>query len=307
MPNQPWSAEHPLDADRVRALLTDHYPDLPVRDVRYLAEGWDSQAFEIDHTWVFRFPKRALIQDDLKIEAALLPHLSAHLARIGLRVPVFDFVGQPSARFPFLFAGYRKILGLEATEVPVDEVPVEPLCKQIGAALTAIHSFPADRARALGVREDMASRLIGSMRDRALARLPELAPALTPALVAQVRDALAEIPPEYDGPRVLVHNDLHHEHLLLDPATRLLVGIIDWGDVGLGDPAVDLCGIHAWLGADAVRHVVSAYAAPLDPHALDRTRYRALCLGVFIGVHGVLTSAEDELAQARRALTLALA
>lgn len=306
MPNLPWSADHALDADRVRALLTDHYPDLLVRDVRFLAEGWDSQAFEIDRTWVFRFPKRANIQDDLRVEAALLPHLSAHLARIGLRIPVFDFVGQPSALFPYLFAGYRKIAGREATQVPVDEVPVEPLCKQLGAALTAIHAFPADRARALGVPEDMPSRRLAPMRDRALECLPRAATVLDAALIERARESLAELPPEYEGPRVLVHNDLHHEHVLLDPASHLLVGLIDWGDVALGDPAVDLCGIHAWLGVDAVRQVLAAYAVPLDPGALERSRWRAVCLGLFVAAHGAQTSSSTDAAYAHRALTLSL-
>jgi aminoglycoside phosphotransferase (APT) family kinase protein len=38
---------------------------------------------------------------------------------------------------------------------------------------------------------------------------------------------------------VVVHGDFHMRHLLLDDR-RALAGVIDWGDVHRGDPAVDL-------------------------------------------------------------------
>jgi aminoglycoside phosphotransferase (APT) family kinase protein len=309
MTTQPWGADRPLDERLVRALLADRYPDLPVRDVRFLAEGWDSQAFEIDGTWVFRFPKRADIQNDLRVEASLLPHLATHLARVGVRIPVFDFVGQPSDLFPYLFAGYRKLIGVQGTELPVDEVPVDRLCTQLGAALAAVHAFPVERARALGVPEELVSRRLGVMRDRALARLSDAAPALDAAVVASARAALtpALTPPEFAGQPVLVHNDLHEEHFLFDLATRDLVGIIDWGDVALGDPAVDLCGVFAWLGMPAAARLAAAYGAALDPGALERTRYRALCLGVYLTAFGVMTGDQLDVERGRRALALALA
>jgi aminoglycoside phosphotransferase (APT) family kinase protein len=40
----------------------------------------------------------------------------------------------------------------------------------------------------------------------------------------------------------LIHADLGPEHLLCDDSGRL-VGVIDWGDVAVGDPALD----YAWL------------------------------------------------------------
>ena len=44
----------------------------------------------------------------------------------------------------------------------------------------------------------------------------------------------------------LVHGDLYARHLLVDPAHQL-AGVIDWGDVHLGDPAVDLMIVSTFL------------------------------------------------------------
>jgi hypothetical protein len=149
MTTQPWGADRPLDETRVRALLTDSYPDLPVRDVRFLAEGWDSQAYEIDGTWIFRFPKRADIQKDLEVEASLLPHLAAHLARVGIRHrlnlgvrhraprPLEERSVQCLLRAARFGDGCQLLPQVVKAQVIVgdDESPVRPALEQVEAAV----------------------------------------------------------------------------------------------------------------------------------------------------------------------------
>jgi aminoglycoside 2''-phosphotransferase len=47
------------------------------------------------------------------------------------------------------------------------------------------------------------------------------------------------------APCALLHSDLKPDHVLHDPASGQLTGVLDWGDVSLGDPDFDLavCGI----------------------------------------------------------------
>ena len=61
---------------------------------------------------------------------------------------------------------------------------------------------------------------------------------------------------------VLVHNDVSAEHILLDEAARAITGVIDWGDVAIGDPAVDLAGVFHWGGPAFVDAVLQAYRGP---------------------------------------------
>ena len=61
-------------------------------------------------------------------------------------------------------------------------------------------------------------------------------------------------------PTVLRHGDVHPEHTLVD-ADGAVVGIIDWTDAGLGDPASDfLDPRHAFGGAFGDR-LLAAYLA----------------------------------------------
>jgi aminoglycoside phosphotransferase (APT) family kinase protein len=73
---------------------------------------------------------------------------------------------------------------------------------------------------------------------------------------------------------VLVHGDLHVRHLLLDGDLGA-AGVIDWGDVCLADPAVDLAMAYAAFGGPARSALLDAYGG------VDAEReLRARCLAV---------------------------
>lgn len=49
------------------------------------------------------------------------------------------------------------------------------------------------------------------------------------------------------------------EHILLDSTGREVTGIIDWCDIAIGDPAVDLTGLFHWCGELFPRSGLSNY------------------------------------------------
>ena len=107
---------------------------------------------------------------------------------------------------------------------------------------------PLDR----GVRERLAASVaLADIADRVL---------------AVWEDAVAA--PAYDGPPVWIHGDLMAGNLLLDHGR--LAAVIDWGGLGTGDPAPDLCPAY-WLFDDAVRAEYVA-AVGYDEATLRRAR-----------------------------------
>jgi aminoglycoside phosphotransferase (APT) family kinase protein len=85
----------------------------------------------------------------------------------------------------------------------------------------------------------------------------------TRAWVAATRDAfLAELA-RAGGPVALLHHDLATEHILVDPAGAWITGVIDWGDVWIGDPAMDLAGFAHACDAATLDAVLAAYG-PTD-------------------------------------------
>ena len=91
--------------------------------------------------------------------------------------------------------------------------------------------------------------------------------------VDELLDDGARLPPPAAEP-VLAHGDLHVRHLLLDDDLGA-AGVIDWGDVCLADPAVDLAMAYAAFVGPARAALLDAYGG------VDAEReLRARCLAV---------------------------
>ncbi|KAA8642876.1 hypothetical protein EYZ11_007794 [Aspergillus tanneri] len=57
---------------------------------------------------------------------------------------------------------------------------------------------------------------------------------------------------------VLVHNDLKGEHVLVNKDTGKFTAVLDWADVGLGNPAIDIAGMVLTIGTQAAQEVAVA-------------------------------------------------
>lgn len=123
----------PVDVLRAR------FPALEFRDVRTVEDGWDSLVLDLDGEWIVRFPRRPEVEEWMEREIALLPELAEKLP---VAVPRFELL----ARNGVVCVGYRKLPGSPAwTRLS------ERTGEDLGTFLLALHSFPVDRALALGV------------------------------------------------------------------------------------------------------------------------------------------------------------
>ena len=120
--------------------------------------------------------------------------------------------------------------------------------------------------------------------------------------------AMERIAP-YDTPRpaVVVHGDLYARHLLVDDAGAL-AGVIDWGDVHLGDPALDLAAAKLVLPPTDLDTFLAHYGA-VDATTWDRATYRAihhaaleLAYGIDRNDHALIDAARFALAALREQL-----
>jgi aminoglycoside phosphotransferase (APT) family kinase protein len=89
-------------------------------------------------------------------------------------------------------------------------------------------------------------------------------------------------PPE---PPVLVHGDLHFRHVLVD-GDGAASGVIDWGDVCLADPAIDLQLVWSFLEPEQRAAFLDAYGRPVAEAQLVRARVLALSLCAALAAYG---------------------
>ena len=222
--------------------------------------------------WLFRFPKREESAARLTKEVHLLSDLREW---VSLPIPDYRYICESYGGSNWPFAGYAKIPGIPADVIEAVDWPT--VARQLGRFLTQLHRYPVERARDAGVPENEGE--LASWRDRSLSSLDGIhdLPVDGRGLSEYLRSGF----PKYanDAPR-LVHNDLWAEHILIDPCTGGVRGIIDWGDAVIGDPAIDLGAIYAWRGKKGLNDLLAHYSVTLDPDAIDRARYLATCLAI---------------------------
>jgi aminoglycoside phosphotransferase (APT) family kinase protein len=269
-----WVADIHVDVALASELVRGRFCDLDVRSVTSFGNGWDNAAFLFNESLIFRFPRRAAFANLIETEAAVLPSIAGALP---LAISAPTHVGQPSERYPHTFGGYPLIAGRTAMSVPLSELQRTALAVPLANFLRALHAIPVDALVARGLPEDKLGRLDHvKRRVQSQARFEKL------RVSGHLRDDNVFLdwmdahPPEPPGHGALrlVHGDLYSQHVILDE-TLLPVGVIDWGDMHLGNPGIDLAVAHLMLPATAHAQFIDAYG-PIDECAWNAARYRAI-------------------------------
>lgn len=249
------------DVSLVRRLVAEQFPalaDLPVRAVQ--STGTVNAIFKLGDELYARLPRVAAWADGLETELTWLPVLAP---RLPLRIPEPLARGAPARDFPFAWAIYHWIDGH-----PYDD----KLIHDERQAATDLAQF----VLALRRLEPRAAPTTGR---RPLAELD----AMTRAAIAAARDIIdadaaisaweraLEAPPWDDAP-VWSHTDLLRPNLLVNHGR--LHAVIDFGGVGIGDPAFDI--IPAWSVFGAAGRTVYRAALAVDDGVWNRARGYAL-------------------------------
>lgn len=264
--SQPWMAEREVTAELALSLVREQFPELGGGGIRPFGSGWDNTAYLLDGDVVFRFPRKESTVALLEREIRVLPRLAG---RLSLAVPVPGWIGRPTERFPWMFAGYRRLAGVTADAADLSEAERMAAAAPLGAFLAGLHAVPAEGL-------DLPGDEIG--RTAFARRMPELE-----ARLARLRGRIGDPAPwlrlfdgELPGPPpapVVVHGDLYARHLLVDEMRRIS-GVIDWGDLHVGDPAADLSLAYGFLPPRARAAFMRAYG-PVDTRTRRTARLRA--------------------------------
>jgi aminoglycoside phosphotransferase (APT) family kinase protein len=268
-----WTPEVVVSAELARSLIEEQFPSLVPATVEPLGVGWDNKAFQVNEEYVFRFPRRQVVVALIEAEARVMPGIAS---RLPLRVPVVTFHGQRSSAFAWPFIGHRMIPGQTACRAALSEAERIAAAEPLGRFLAALHSLPIGEATRLGAGPDPIAKLdLGKRLPKAHELVARLAAVGLIDDAGTLRELLDAVPTSY-VPRAdtLVHSDLYVRHLLVDE-DRLLVGIIDWGDVHRGDPAVDLTIALTFL-PPAARPIFCAAYGPVEESTWCIARGRAL-------------------------------
>lgn len=225
--------ERTTDVPLVRRLLAAQFPEwagLPVEPVD--SHGTVNAIYRLGPDLAVRLPRVEGGAGDVHTEHRWLPHLAPHLP---LRIPTPVAKGAPGEGYPWAWSVCH---WLDGANPGADGGP-DPAALAAGLAefVTALRRIdtteapPAYRGGPLATRDASTRGALGALHGVID----------TTAATAAWTEALRA--PDHSGPGVWVHGDLQPGNVLLQEDGRL-GAVIDFGCMGVADPAVDL--IAGW-------------------------------------------------------------
>ena len=242
-----------IDHTLVRRLLDEQFPDwagLPLRLVE--PAGTVNAIFRLGDELSVRLARRDGPTEPGGKEVDWLPRLAPMLP---VEIPVPVAQGHPTGDYPWFWDIQTWVDG---ETVPVEEVDAIQAARDLAALIRGLQQVspagaPPGRGIPLADRdEDIRYWLARFEGD--------------PAVVAEWERALAA--PPWGGAPVWHHGDLDARNWLVRGGR--ISGVIDWGEMGVGDPACDVMvawKLHSPEARDAFRE-----ALPTDDATWERAR-----------------------------------
>ena len=242
-----------LDEALVRRLLAEQFPEwaeLPLQRIE--PSGTVNAIFRLGDGLSVRLPRKEGPTEPGGVELEWLPKL---VSRLPVEVPVPLAQGRPGANYPWFWEIHSWV---EGEVVPVDEIDAVQAARDLAALVLALQRVdptgaPPGRGIPLAVRDEQMrhwwARFDGDAR----------------AWEAWQRALGA---PPWDGPPVWHHGDLDCRNWVV--RNGRIMGVIDWGSMGVGDPACDVMvgwKLHSAAARDAFREALRT-----DDAAWERAR-----------------------------------
>lgn len=273
------------DAPWLGAVIAEHLPGYGVRTVRRLGAGLEHTAFEINGELIVRTGGERGCGEVVR-EARLLRAVK-DISPLPVPEPVFAAPEQGCL-------AYLKIAGTPLPAVPPEcrSAVLAPVSAAVTGLLAALHAAPAEKFAPLAAVDDTPSHeWLADAR-----RFYERMTLRVPVEVRRSAEAfLAADPPPGSDTLVFSHNDLGIEHVLVEPATGEVTGVIDWSDAAFADPAADFGRLYRDLGPAALDDLLRRHRCGAeDVVALrDRASFYARCLVFEDLVFGLETGATE--------------
>ncbi|WP_062305203.1 phosphotransferase [Demequina subtropica] len=288
------------------ALASVAVPGLDVYDV--LRSPHTDADFEVvvvkDATgrrWIVRAPKRAAAGAALEAEKGLLGALT-RAKEAG--IVTFD-VPHPAGAAELGTDEGRAIVYTEVPGAPLMLAALQPgpgLAAAVGQALAEIHELP------IAVVEDqgLPAYTAEEYRERRLTELDAgIQTGKIPPRLADRWERQLENVAWWRFDPTVVHGDMGEHQVFVADGT--VVGVVDWMDARVADPADDLAWLVASAPDDVLDSVVEAYHARRrelrDPHLLDRARLASEMALMRWLMYGVRTDNADIVSDGEGMLT----
>lgn len=272
-----WNQSIEIDAAKAKALIESQHA-IVVDDIQVLDEGWDNVVYLVNENLIFRFPRRAFGVDCMDNEIALLPYIASHVS-FPLSAPLW--IGKPCKDYPYPFAGYPMIPGRPVADVCPSLIDDRTFATNLALWLAELHAVPViSEHKALvkgkqpGWQYDVPHRIKRCQENLAQYEHYFLSLGFEKTLLLDIM-ALLPLLRFNLGQEAYLHGDLYSRHVMMDPENQHLSGLIDWGDIHIGHPGIDLA-VGMIFTAEMFQIFLKVYGR-VDEGTLNLSMLHAFC------------------------------
>ena len=262
-----------IDDSLVRRLIATQFPqwkNLPITAVS--ESGWDNRTFHLGSEMSIRLPSGEEYERQVQKEQEWLPKIAPHLP---LPIPQPIAMGMPSEGYPWHWSIYKWLEGESANKLELSDAHLEIIAVQLAQFLNEFHQFDAAGAPAPGLHNwwrAAHTSVYDSDTEELIEKLKDFVD------VDKARSLWQRaINSKWDREPVWVHGDVASGNLLVKD--NRLVAVIDFGCMGIGDPACDLTIAWTFFRGES-RRIFKAHLH-LDEETWARARGWAMWKALF--------------------------
>jgi aminoglycoside phosphotransferase (APT) family kinase protein len=236
----------PYSPDVIQRIAKAHGMSGPVELMP--ASGMVNEAWMLDNRFVLRITLLEDAFDEAPREAWVVPLVR----QAGILSPELIVIDESKTIVDSPYTIYRKAEGILLGELSDDPANYADAYRDLGRQFAIIHAITVPEKGREQLRKassfDAKKQLKKSLE---VDKVTHAEAALIEACILELGTHIGE-----RTQRTLVHQDIHPWNMFVDPETRRLTSIIDWGDTAWGDPAAEF----ASMPLAAVPYMLEGYA-----------------------------------------------
>jgi aminoglycoside phosphotransferase (APT) family kinase protein len=260
-----------IDVALVRRLLAAQFPqwaDFPIQPVS--SAGTDNAIYRLGSDMAVRLPRIDWAIGQVEKEYCWLPRLAP---RLPLTIPVPLALGLPGEGYPWHWGIYRWLAGDNATIERI--VDLNQAARELARFIVALQQIDPSDGPSSGAHNSFRGVPLSTRDAETRAAIASLNDIFNVDAVTVAWETALQAPAWHDPP-VWLHGDLSPLNLLVEQGR--LSAVIDFGCLGVGDPACDL--IVAWNLLSAGSRNIFRTELAVDDATWVRGRGWALSIGL---------------------------
>lgn len=262
-----------IDSHLAHLLIQEQFPeyaDLPITSVE--KQGHDNRTYRLGKSLLIRLPTAESYALKVPKEQALLPKLAPHLT---LRIPSPIKMGVASSKYPYPFSIYAWIDGKSLNQIRLDDLQLESIAPDLASFLRELQDIKDVEGPPPGQHNWWRGDHISVYDKDAREQIAALSTWLDASKALHLWETASET--RWNREPVWIHGDFAPGNILMHNGK--VSAVIDFGGMGVGDPACDL--VIAWTLLHAKARKAFIHALNLDEATWLRARAWALWKATF--------------------------